>query len=269
MVQGMTVYIYGLYDPRDGALRYIGKTIGLKVRFGLHMSETRNTHKNQWLRQLRELGLKPEMRVLETIENSNDLDWQDRERWWIASSREAGLPITNLDSGGRNGMRKSPETCARIAASNTGKKMAPESVAKMIATKAANMTPELRQKLSLSNLGRRHSQEVRAARSLALTGRVVSEETRRKIGLANRGTVMSEETKAKLRAARALQAITPETRAKLSAIFKGRKPSPQTIAASVLASRGRVPSEETRARMRASRAAYFARKAEALGAVAA
>lgn len=230
MVHGVNVFIYALHDPRDGSLRYIGKTVNLKRRFYGHANERAPSHKNHWIAQLKSLGLKPELRVLEVIENSDDRDWQEKEREWINRSRAAGHNLTNLDAGGNSGPNKSEATKEKIRKLKTGLRHTERTKKKMAATR---------------------------------TGHATSEETRRKISEAHKGMTHTEETRAKIRAARARQVITPATRAKLSAVAKGRRPSPQTIAASVLASRGRVPSEETRAKMRASRAAYFARKMDA------
>ena len=241
---GMTVFIYGLYDPRNGYLRYIGKAIDLKARFYLHLSEKKNSHKNQWIAQLRSFGLLPEMRVLQTIYNSDDTDWQEIERWWIKCAREKGDPITNLDDGGRSGMKKSAETKEKMRLKQLGRIMSPESIAKMKATKAANLTPEVRERISKAQLGKRRTPEQRAAHSIALTGRVVSEETRRKIGEANKISrekylalhppkcrqpkipkarqPISEETKAKQRAAKLGRTLSNEHRAALSAAQKLR-----------------------------------------------
>jgi hypothetical protein len=129
------------------------------------------------------------MRTLETIENSNDKDWQDRERWWIEAARTCGDPLTNLDGGGRNGFQKSEETRLKISMSNKGKKMSPEAVAKMKATKAARLTPEVRERLRQAQLGKKHSIESRYKRSESMRGHIISPETRRKIGEANRVAV--------------------------------------------------------------------------------
>lgn len=147
------------------------------------------------------------MKVLETIENSDDNDWQIREKYWIASARRFGHPITNLDSGGRGGFLKSEETKAKIREKAIGRKLQPESIEKMRATKRERMTPELRKRLSEINLGRKHSDEVKRARSIALTGRPVSEKTRRKISESNKLAkprkqrapyIRSEETRLKM-----------------------------------------------------------------------
>ena len=182
----MTVFIYGLYDPRTNALRYIGKTIDSKIRLMAHLCETTNTHKNHWLRGLKKLSLKPEMRILETIENSDDNDWQERERWWISAAFASGDPLTNLDAGGRSGLLKCEETRAKMSAAATGRVMSRESVEKMKAAKLANFTEEVRERMRLAQLGKRRTPEQRAAHSIALQGRRVSEETKRKIGAANK-----------------------------------------------------------------------------------
>jgi len=250
---GMTVYIYGLYDPRNNNLRYIGKALNLKKRFDLHMREKRNSYKNQWLNQLKCLGLKPEMRVLETIENSNDIDWQERERWWIQCARETGDPITNLDDGGRNGNCKCQETRQLMRIAAIGRKMLAEAIAKMKATKAARLTPEVRERMRLAQLGKKRTPEQREALSLALKGRVQSEETKRKISEKNTGKIRTQAQRDLARETIKRSCHTPEAREKHRKAMAGITPSRNTIEAARLANKGRVFSEETRAKMRAAK----------------
>jgi len=70
--------------------------------------------------------------------------------------------------------------------SNKGKKMSAEAVAKMKATKAANLTPEVRERIAAAKRGTKQSEETKRKRAMALMGRVVSEETRRKISESNK-----------------------------------------------------------------------------------
>ncbi len=246
----MTVFIYGLYDPRDGRLRYIGKTINLIMRKSGHLTDSFNSHKRNWIRGVLEDGHRPEMRVLETIEDSNDLDWQERERWWIETARRKGDDLTNIDLGGRNGQCHGPETKAKLSLLKTGLKHTEETKRKISQTKKLYMTPENREKLRLANLGRKHSEETKAKRSLALTGRVVTAETRAKISASNTGLKRSEEVRVRIKIARAKQVFTEGHRAAQSARLKGHAPSPQCIAASIAASKVRVLSDETRQKMR-------------------
>lgn len=100
----MNVYIYGLVDPRDMRVRYIGKTIHLKLRFYQHMkADAKNPFKDEWINELALIGLKPEMKI---IDRCDDFDWQSRERFWIAEYRKTTPDLTNIEDGG-SGVEKS------------------------------------------------------------------------------------------------------------------------------------------------------------------
>lgn len=127
----MTVFIYCLTDPRTKQIRYVGKSIDPKSRYGYHAGCTENGHKGNWLRQLKGVGLKPEMEILEVIENCTDEGWQESERWWISYLRFIGCPLTNLDSGGLRGKRLSDEARRKISAATMGIKKAQSTKEKM------------------------------------------------------------------------------------------------------------------------------------------
>lgn len=61
--------VYGLYDPRTGELRYIGKTVqGARRRVNGHLCDSirhGDTHVARWLRVLGHDGIRPAARVLE------------------------------------------------------------------------------------------------------------------------------------------------------------------------------------------------------------
>lgn len=122
----MTVTIYILCDPSTDEVRYVGKTIDEAGRFRSHISDSHSegrtkNHKDACIRSLDKIGLRPKMEVLERIENSDDTDWQHVERFWISYLRFLGCRLTNLDSGGRNGTRRSPETIEKCRLGNIGK----------------------------------------------------------------------------------------------------------------------------------------------------
>lgn len=253
MVGGMTVFIYALKDPRDKAVRYIGKTINLMERLRGHLIEKRESHKMRWLSQLTELGLKPEMEIIEIILNSDDRDWQHRESFWIKRFGEIGCELTNLDSGGRNGCRRSEETKRKCSLAKMGYVLPPVSLEKMRQSQIKRLSdPKVREAISRSLTGIKQSQETKDKRAVHFIGRVCSEETRGKIRASNLGQKRSAETKAKIRVARSKQIITPEHRANLSRTIKGRKPSPQTIAASVARCKGVPLTEEFKAKLSAA-----------------
>ena len=120
---------------------------------------------------------------MEAIEECTDETWAERERFWIAHFRSVGIPLTNLDSGGNSGKCQSEETKAKIRAANTGRKCSPEQIAKIKASKKANLTPEVRERIRLGQLGKKQSAETKDKRASKLRGRAVSEETRNKLSM--------------------------------------------------------------------------------------
>lgn len=106
------VSIYALHDPRSGAIRYVGKTgQRLSYRRTQHMRRARmcddNLHSLNWLRELLAENMMPEVSVLEVL--SPDMDWQARERFWIAHGIAEGWPLTNMTEGGEGIVNPSAE----------------------------------------------------------------------------------------------------------------------------------------------------------------
>jgi predicted GIY-YIG superfamily endonuclease len=57
--------VYGIFDPRDGELVYVGYTDNAARRFSQHRSFIRgDSEKSQWTREVREAGFMPDCRVL-------------------------------------------------------------------------------------------------------------------------------------------------------------------------------------------------------------
>lgn len=97
----MTVYIYVLVDPRDNRVRYVGKSINPKARLQNHLSKNSgNELKDAWLHELKSLGLKPEMKI---IDKCKSYDWQSHEIYWIKEYRRKEKDLTNLSDGGISG----------------------------------------------------------------------------------------------------------------------------------------------------------------------
>jgi hypothetical protein len=89
--------IYALCDPRDGAIRYVGKANNSKKRLASHLRDARrrNSPVHVWLRKLTGLGLSPELRILALT-----FDWQTTERELIAVLRARGEALLNVAEGG-------------------------------------------------------------------------------------------------------------------------------------------------------------------------
>ncbi len=89
-------YVYGLVDPRDKLIHYIGVTYDPLQRYLSHLYDGKvlNTLKGLWLRELNELGLRPGFVVLELVEGW-DAQPYEAERKWIDVGSADGLPLTN------------------------------------------------------------------------------------------------------------------------------------------------------------------------------
>jgi hypothetical protein len=81
--------IYGLIDPRDQCLRYVGKTHKRREwRLAEHIESAMKGSSapvHQWIRVLQALGEEPEILVLTRISSRDN--WQDAERAEIARWR--------------------------------------------------------------------------------------------------------------------------------------------------------------------------------------
>lgn len=118
--------IYGLFDPRDGQLRYVGKTEGaLNTRLNHHvhraLKQKTNTYKANWIRSVIAAGHRPEIVELEAAESAEAL--VEAEVWNIAHWRSLGCRLTNLTGGGEgaSGYRHTEETKARLSEMLKGK----------------------------------------------------------------------------------------------------------------------------------------------------
>jgi hypothetical protein len=130
MAQSRQTRIYGLVDPRDGKVRYVGRTAQpLATRLRGHFykrHETSTTHRDRWIACLVKMGLKPTIVCLAVV-NDNGFE---AEKWWIAKLKNLGLDLVNSHKGGGGsipGARGTsrpmpPEQRARLSASMKGRK---------------------------------------------------------------------------------------------------------------------------------------------------
>jgi len=102
----MTAQIYVLKDPRNDEIYYVGCTKNIHQRFKAHLNPARDlvTPKRQWIKELRELGLKPILSILEDVDDDNSLI---REKYYIQHFRTLGSPLTNTGEIGFNGNQTS------------------------------------------------------------------------------------------------------------------------------------------------------------------
>jgi len=90
-------YIYSLIDPRNGDIRYIGKTNNTKLRLSNHLVEKHKTYKVNWIKSLKKINLKP---ILEILDKVLIEDWQFWEQHYISLYKSWGFKLTNSTNGG-------------------------------------------------------------------------------------------------------------------------------------------------------------------------
>jgi hypothetical protein len=96
--------IYGLLDPRDESVRYVGFSTNLSYRYKHHVTHLNGTRTplRDWMRELRAVGVKPLLQILEV---SSGINWAEREAYWISVHASTGL-LLNLSLGGEGATRR-------------------------------------------------------------------------------------------------------------------------------------------------------------------
>jgi hypothetical protein len=106
-----TIKIYGIFDSREPEhIRYIGKTkFTLIKRLGQHISSSlkykRSGRKQDWIKQLIQEGIRPEIKLLCITTNEY---WEDIERILIKQYKEDGHDLLNIHRGGKLNINEKP-----------------------------------------------------------------------------------------------------------------------------------------------------------------
>jgi group I intron endonuclease len=181
-----TVYIYGLWDPRDSRLRYIGKTVNLKTRLYRHLIDYdrgKITHCSTWVKGIVNDGLQP---VMEVLEETTEDKWQAIERVWIAKAKAEGEDLTNMSLGGTGGSYP-----GRVMSEETKQKLSAKLKGRDAYWARYPRTDEQKAAISQANKGKKprlgmkntpeQNTKIGAANAIALKGRKISEEERQRL----------------------------------------------------------------------------------------
>lgn len=98
----MKIYIYTLSHPVTNEIKYVGKTNSIKRRLQGHIDYARNPKKKRryisyWILKLLKEDLRP---ILTVLEECNDTNWIEREKYWINFYKNQGCKLCNLTEGG-------------------------------------------------------------------------------------------------------------------------------------------------------------------------
>jgi hypothetical protein len=203
--------IYVLTDPKDGRVRYVGRSMRAHKRLSGHVSESRKhptkNHRTRWISSLLKVGLQPNLVFIQTGIG----DWAEAERGWVAFFRALGCDLTNSTDGGDGTIGYTHSVEAR-------EKMAE-------ASRQQVFSLETRAKMSASHLGMKFTPEHRAK----LCGPKHTAESRARIAQAKRGVPRPPDMVANMRGRKRSDA----TKTKISVKLMGSKRSAESIAKSV------------------------------------
>ena len=114
-----TTFIYGLRDPRDSQIRYVGKSNDPRHRLRGHLSRRGGTYARNWIGSLLSDGIRPELVILEEVSKKR---WKVAEQAWIQYLRRLGCKLTNLAAGGGGPSGRTMPAAERAARKISAKK---------------------------------------------------------------------------------------------------------------------------------------------------
>jgi hypothetical protein len=135
--------IYGLFCPKTNELHYVGKSSNYLERPKQHLTRSHSYKINQWTNDLKEIGLKPVIKILEEVEFIENLT--EREMYWIQKSIDEGCYLFNIHRNSSFKLRKSlRELIAEELKNNPPSTTPYKQLADFIIQQrtAANLTPE-------------------------------------------------------------------------------------------------------------------------------
>jgi DNA-binding CsgD family transcriptional regulator len=157
------IFIYALLDPFTEQIRYIGKSVRPKSRLLNHCNDPAVTWRTNWIKSVMAQGRTPMIQILEKLAHADD--WQEVERRWIAYGREQGWPLTNCTDGGDGVPNLPPDIRERMRLTWLGRKHRPESL----------------ERIGTASRGRHHTDEHKARMSALMSARTFSAEHRSRI----------------------------------------------------------------------------------------
>lgn len=211
-------YIYALLEPSDEFIpRYIGKSVDPKNRFAAHCKDFKEgkTHKERWIRNLHNNGLKPKLKIIAQVESK---DWQYWEIFYIDAFLKAGFNLTNETDGGDGNHNMSDIVKAKISKSVKGFRHSDETKEKISRIQKEKYASGERKP---ALLGTTASEETKKKMSESQK-KINTEEHKKKLSIAQKNS-MTEERKLRISKTRTGMRHSEEAKKKMSESAKNRK----------------------------------------------
>lgn len=103
----MKIFIYVLTEPNGKTIRYVGKSNEFRIGKRLHehcrYSQLHlHTHKNNWIKSLLANNQRPVLNIIEECQENN---FVEREKYWVSYYKKIGCNLTNSTIGGEGAIR--------------------------------------------------------------------------------------------------------------------------------------------------------------------
>lgn len=120
-------FLYTLRCPKTNIVKYVGITKDPVGRYRKHLNPRSTTLKNNWIKSLKNKGLKPLMVISDSSDTRDGIN--KKEIYWIIKYREWGFELKNMTSGGDGGdtftgKKHTDEAKNKISIANKGRKRA-------------------------------------------------------------------------------------------------------------------------------------------------
>jgi group I intron endonuclease len=146
-----------LFSDEFGLPKYVGKTKCFKTRIKQHLNKDRFIHKSYFYNWLNKQLSEDKEYFIDILEEVNDSNWQEREKYWIKHIKENGYKLTNMTDGGdgNNNQTFTEESKEKRRQKMIGHKLS-EHTKKLIseAHKGKTVTNSTKEKLRKINLGK-------------------------------------------------------------------------------------------------------------------
>lgn len=163
----ITIY---LFSDEDGYPIYVGKAKNLKYRIKQHYRDRLkyDTPFYRWLNK--QISLNKQW-FIDTLEECDDIIWQEKESYWISHFRNFGVKLKNCTEGGdgHKGFKQSKKTIKKRKIAISGFKHSEETKRKISeSSKCKKLSEETKEKLRNINLGKLYTEEIKLKTSKAV-----------------------------------------------------------------------------------------------------
>ena len=94
------MYCIYVFSDEFGIPKYVGKTKCFNARIKQHLNKDRFIYKSYFYNWLNKQLSEDKEYFIDILEEVNDLNWQEREKYWIKHIKENGYKLTNMTDGG-------------------------------------------------------------------------------------------------------------------------------------------------------------------------